>query len=47
MAQENSKISSFRDLKIWQNGLIIAQGGYYLTKKLLKEETFDLVSPSP
>jgi len=44
MTQENSKISSFRDLKIWQNGLTIAQETYSLTQKLPKEELFGLVS---
>jgi len=37
-------ITSFRDLKIWQNGLIIVKGVYLLTKKLPREELFGLVS---
>ena len=38
------KIYSFRDLKIWQNGLLIAKEAYLLTKKLPKEELFGLIS---
>jgi len=44
MIQERNTISSFRDLKIWQKGLEIAQEVYFLTKKLPKEEAFGLVS---
>lgn len=37
-------ICSFRDLKIWRNGLAITKEVYLLTKKFPREETFGLVS---
>ena len=39
-----TKIYSFRDLKVWQNGIKIAKEIYTLTGELPKEEMFGLVS---
>ncbi|KKU81384.1 MAG: S23 ribosomal protein [Parcubacteria group bacterium GW2011_GWA1_47_8] len=44
MTEVNLGINSFRDLKVWQNGLIIAHEIYLLTKKLPREEVFGLSS---
>lgn len=44
MAEKNLSTSSFRDLKVWQTGLIIAREIYLLTQKLPREEVFGLVS---
>lgn len=41
---EREKISSFRDLQIWQKGMNIARVAYRLTRSLPKEETFGLIS---
>lgn len=42
--ENKGDISSFRDLKIWQNGLTIVKEIYLLTSKLPKEEIFGLTS---
>jgi four helix bundle protein len=39
-----AEINSFRDLKIWQNGLQLAKEVYLVSKLLPKDETFGLVS---
>lgn len=44
MAYENPKITSFKDLVVWQKGMAITKQVYTLTKKLPKDETFGLVS---
>lgn len=44
MEYNNPKISSFRDLVIWQKGLEIAKEIYEITKLLPKEELFGLTS---
>jgi len=41
---DENKIYSFRDLKIWQKGLDITKEIYALTNKFPKEEIFGLVS---
>jgi four helix bundle protein len=44
MEYNNPKISSFRDLIIWQKGIAIAKGVYAITKSLPKDEIFGLTS---
>ena len=44
MAEINLSTNSFRDLKVWQNGLTITREIYLLTKKLPREEVFGLAS---
>ncbi len=44
MEYNNPKISSFRDLIIWQKGLEIAKEVYKITKTFPKEEIFGLTS---
>ncbi len=44
MEYNNPKITSFRDLIIWQKGLIIAKSVYEVTKSFPKEEMFGLTS---
>jgi len=44
MKYNNPKITSFRDLIIWQKGLAIAKETYKITKVLPKEELFGLTS---
>lgn len=44
MEYNNPKISSFRDLIIWQKGLDIAKEIYEITKSFPKEEIFGLTS---
>ncbi len=41
---QNPKITSFRDLVIWQKGIEIAKMVYQLTKLLPKDELFGLIS---
>ena len=41
---EKNNIVSFRDLVIWQQGLVLAKDIYVLTNQLPKEELFGLVS---
>lgn len=44
MEYNNPKITSFRDLVIWQKGLEIAKEIYEITKSFPKEEIFGLTS---
>ena len=44
MEYNNPKITSFRDLVIWQKGLEITKEIYEITKLLPKEEIFGLTS---
>lgn len=44
MEYENPKITSFRDLLVWQKGLDIAKAVYGLTARFPKEELFGLTS---
>lgn len=44
MEYNNPKITSFRDLIIWQKGLEIAKEVYKITEKLPKEEIFGITS---
>lgn len=44
MEYNNPKITSFRDLIIWQKGLDIAKEIYEITKSFPKEEIFGLTS---
>ncbi|MGK7874325.1 MAG: four helix bundle protein [Xenococcaceae cyanobacterium] len=37
-----SEIQSYRDLKIWQKGMDIADNCYYLTKRFPKEELYGM-----
>ena len=37
-----SEIKDFKDLKIWEKGMIIAERCYSLTKKFPKEETYGM-----
>src|SRR5207253_10315334 len=37
-------ISSYRDLRVWQEGLAFAKGCYFLTRQFPKEELFGLTS---
>lgn len=43
MDYKNPKITSFRDLVIWQKGIGLSKQIYALTKSLPKDETFGLV----
>ena len=38
-----SDIKDFKDLKIWEKGMIIAEKCYLLTKKFPKEETYGMI----
>ncbi len=38
-----SEINSYRDLKIWQKGMEIAENCYYLTKDFPKEELYGMI----
>ncbi|WP_293124672.1 four helix bundle protein [Okeania sp. SIO1I7] len=38
-----SDIKDFKDLKIWEKGMIIAEKYYLLTKKFPKEETYGMI----
>ncbi|NEP04959.1 MAG: four helix bundle protein [Okeania sp. SIO2G4] len=38
-----SDIKDFKDLKIWEKGMIIAEKCYLLTKKIPKEETYGMI----
>lgn len=42
--ESDEKINSFRDLKIWQNGLVLVREIYLITGKFPKEEIFGLTS---
>jgi len=44
MEYNNPKVTSFRDLVIWQKGLDIAKEVYEITKSLPKEEIFGIIS---
>lgn len=44
MEYNNPKITSFRDLIIWQKGITISKRVYQICKLLPKEEIFGLVS---
>lgn len=44
MEEAEQKINSFRDLKIWQNGLVLVREIYLITGKFPKEEIFGLTS---
>ena len=38
-----SEINSFKDLKIWQKGMDIAEKSYFLTKLFTKDELYGMV----
>ncbi len=38
-----SEINDFKDLKIWQKGMDIAENCYYLTQSFPKEELYGMV----
>jgi four helix bundle protein len=38
------EINSYRDLKVWQQGMALAKACYYLTRKFPQEELFALAS---
>ncbi|WP_293139668.1 four helix bundle protein [Okeania sp. SIO3I5] len=38
-----SEINSFKDLKIWQKGMDIAEKSYFLTKLFPKDELYGMV----
>jgi len=39
-----SEIRSYRDLKVWQDGMMLVEGCYRFSKELPKEELFGLTS---
>jgi len=41
---QSGKIRSYRDLRVWQEGMALAEACYLLTKRLSKEELFGLTS---
>ncbi|MBO0726335.1 MAG: four helix bundle protein [Blastocatellia bacterium] len=44
MAPEESKIQSYRDLKVWQKAMDLIEECYRLTEKLSPSESFGLIS---
>ena len=43
-AMENEEISSYRDLRVWQAGMKLAEQCYHLTRGFPKEEMFGMTS---
>ena len=42
-----SDINDFKDLRIWQKGMDIAEKCYFLTKKFPKDELYGMVEHTP
>jgi len=41
---QSGKIRSYRDLRVWQEGMALAKACYLLTKRFSKEELFGMTS---
>ena len=41
---EADKIRSYRDLRVWQEGMALAEACYLLTKRFPKDELFGMTS---
>ncbi|HJS62266.1 MAG TPA: four helix bundle protein, partial [Pseudolabrys sp.] len=35
-------ISSYRDLKVWQEAMVVAEGSYVLTRRFPKDEIYGM-----
>lgn len=43
-SDKNSRIQSYRDLRVWQDGMTLATACYQLTRRFPKEELFGLTT---
>lgn len=40
----NSEIQSYRDLRVWQKGMEVAESGYVITREFPKDEMYGMTS---
>jgi four helix bundle protein len=40
----NSEIQSYRDLRVWQKGMDVAESCYVITREFPKEEMYGMIS---
>lgn len=38
------QINSYRDLQVWQKGMVLAKDGYFLTRTFPREEMYGMIS---